>query len=155
MRDINYLIQLFPDKTGKELLAIQAQDKLDDQKEFDELNKEKLAYIKDLNENGGYFCGRFGIDQHYYYHVYNLVMDNKGRITMDVDKVVLFYNDSKDTHQVTRPNEIRMERRIKEYQEFDKYGLEHEKRVTKKEWDAVNDYLNKMSELFWGHIKPV
>lgn len=34
MRSLEYLIQLFPEKTGKEILEIQAQDKIDDEKEY-------------------------------------------------------------------------------------------------------------------------
>jgi len=37
MRSIEHLIQLFPEKTGKELLEIQKQDKLRDEKEIEEM----------------------------------------------------------------------------------------------------------------------
>jgi len=158
MRALEYLVQLYPDKTGKEILEIQVQEKLDDQKEFEETNKKKLAFMKDINENGGYYRGRFGLDQHYYYRVFDMEMDNHGNITMKVDSLVLFYNE-KTKNQVTKEGEIRIERRLKEYQHYDNYGLHDCERVTVKEWDAVNKYLdavNKyldaMSELFWDKL---
>ena len=155
MRAIEYLVQLYPNKTGKEILAIQEQDKLKDQKDFEKRNKKKLAFIKDINENGGYYRGRFGIDQHYFYRVFDMQMESKGEIIMKVESVVMFYNEEGKPNQVTRPNEIRIERRLKEYERLDTYGLQDEERVTIKEWDAVNDYLNAMSKLFWGDIKRV
>ena len=69
MRSIEYLIQLFPDKTGKELLEIQAQDKKKDEEEYQNKNKENLAIIKDIKENGGFYKGAFGTEQYYMYHV--------------------------------------------------------------------------------------
>lgn len=155
MRGIETLAREYPDKTGKELFEIQEQDKLEDQKAFEKANKKVLAFIKDINENGGYFKGRFGVDQHYYYHVSNLIMESDGKVYMDVEKVVLFYNATEDTHQVTRPNEIHIERRTKTFEKLDQYGLSYEKRITKEDWDKLNNYLNAMSELFWGDIKPV
>jgi hypothetical protein len=154
MRSIEYLMQCYPDKTAKEILAIQAQEKLEDKKAEDKRNAKKLAYIKDINENGGYYRGRFGKDQHYFYRIFDLKLDC-GEVIMQVESLVFFYNDSDDTRQVTRPNEVSMERRLRTYERLDQFGLEHEKRVTKKEWDAVNDYINAMSKLFWGDIKKV
>ena len=154
MRGIEYLIQLFPDKTGKELLAIQEQDKLDDQKEFERFNKKLLAIIKDINENGGYFCGRFGSDQRYFRKIYDLTLEN-GEIYMTVDEVVFFINDTDEKHSVTNIGEAHFERRInKTYKKYDQYGLTFDKRVTVKEWDEVNEYINNMTK-FWAHIKPV
>jgi len=106
MRGIEYLVQSYPDKTGKEILAIQAQEKLDDLKEFEEINKKKLAFMKDINENGGYYRGRFGLDQHYFYHVFDMEMDNHGNITMKVEKIVLFYNNDGHKHTVTDAGSI-------------------------------------------------
>ena len=155
MRSIETLAREYPDKTANELFEIQEQDKLEDQKEFEKHNAKKLAFIKDINENGGYFKGRFGLDQHYYYHVYNMKMESNGEVYMDVEKIVLFYNPTDDTRQVTRPNEIRIERRTSTYENLDRYGLSFEKRTNENDWDAINNYLNAMSEMFWSEIKPI
>jgi len=152
MRGIEYLLETYPDKTGEEILAIQAQDKLDDQKKFEKINKKKLAFMKDINENGGYYRGRFGLDQHYYYRVFDMEMDDQGNITMKVEKIVLFCNNDKHKHTVTDIDSIRLERELKEYQHYDQYGLEDRERVTIKEWDAINKYLDVMSKLFWDKL---
>jgi hypothetical protein len=149
MRSLEYLIRLYSDKTAKEILAIQEQDKLADQIEFDLRNEKKLAFIKDINTNGGYYRGKFGLDQHYFYHIYNMKMDEKGNIQMNVDKLVLFCNNDNHKHIVTKAGEIHFERRTKEYEDFDQYDLDDRERVTVKEWEAVNKYVDDMSKLFW------
>jgi hypothetical protein len=155
MRSIDYLIKLYPDKTGNEILAIQEQDKLDDKNEYLMRNAKKIAFIEDINTNGGYYRGRFGLDQHYFYRVFDLVMEDNGEVIMKVESLVLFCNDTNDTRHVTRPNEVNLERRLREYERLDEFGLENRERVTKADWDAVNDYINQMSKLFWGDIKRV
>jgi hypothetical protein len=155
MRAIEYLMELYPEKTGAEILAIQEQDKLDDQKAYEKRNAKKLTFIEDINTNGGYYRGRFGLDQHYFYRVFDLKMEATGEIVMQVESLVLFCNDTNETNHVTRPNEVNLERRLRTYERLDQFGLEDEKRVTKADWDAVNDYVNQMSKLFWGDIKKV
>jgi len=156
MRAIEYLIQLFPEKTGKELLAIQKQDELEDQKEFERHNKKKLALIKDLNENGGYFYGRFGCDQRYFYKFYDLKLEH-GEIRMSVDSLVFFYNDPAENHRpnssVKRDGEFNFEFRTREFEEFDRFGVDMRERVTVKEWDEVINYVKAMTK-FWEQIKP-
>jgi hypothetical protein len=155
MRSIEYLVQCYPDKTVKEILAIQAQEKLDDQKAYEKRNAKKLAYIKDINENGGFYRGRFGLDQHYYYRIFDLKMDSTGEVVMQVESIVFFFNDTTDTRQVTKPNEVHLERRLRTYERLDQFGLQQEQRVTAHEWDAVVNYINAMSQLFWGDVKKV
>lgn len=89
MRSIDYLVQLFPDKTGKELLEIQKQDKINDEKEFKRLNKKKLSIIKDITENGGYFKGSFGLEQYYMYKITKIELI-KEVIYCDCEKIVIF-----------------------------------------------------------------
>lgn len=148
MRSIECLVNQYPNKTGREILAIQAQDKIEDQKIYEEENKEKIAFVNDIDKNGGYFRGKFGIDQYYYYRVFDVIIDNNELIG-SVEKIVLFHNDTNNNHSVIKPCEIKLERRIKEYERLDTYGLEYEERITKEDWDAINNYLNKISKLFW------
>lgn len=147
MRSFEYLIQLFPDKTGREIVQIQKQEKLDDEKLFQKLNKKKLEIINDINTNGGYYRGKFGNDQHYFYRVYNMRLEGS-KIYMDVEKLIVFIN------QETEKSNVTLERSTKIYQTDDTYCLQNEERVTKQEWDEVNEYVNNITK-FWEHIKPV
>ena len=155
MRSIEYLMQCYPNKTGKQILAIQEKEKQADQKAYEKRHAKKLAYIKDINTNGGFYRGRFGLDQHYFYRIFDLKMETNGEVYMQVESIVLFFNDTTDTRQVTKPNEVHLERRLRTYKRLDQFDLEHEQRVTAHEWDAVVNYINAMSQLFWGDIKKV
>jgi len=148
MRSLEYLMQCYPDKTAKEILAIQADEKLADQKADEKRNAKVLAFMKDLNENGGYYRGKFGLDQHYYYKITNLRMCGN-EVIMDAESVVLFCNNDGHTNTVCKPNEIRLERKSKEMAVLSQYGLDDRERVTVKEWNAVNEYLDAMQKLFW------
>jgi len=153
MRSIEYLVQLFPDKTCREILAIQTADKLEDDMKYEKVNKKKLKFIEDHNTNGGYYCGRFGSDQRYFYRVFNMRMEGSD-IYMDVETLVVFMNQEGVKHQVTKTGDVSVERRTKVWQKEDTYCLENRERVTKKEWDAINDYVNNLAK-FWDHIKKV
>jgi hypothetical protein len=157
MRSMDYLVSLYPDKKGSELIEIQNQDKLDDQRGFEQLNHLKLEIIKDINENGGYFYGRFGCDQRYYYRFYDLRLEGS-KIYMAVDSLVFFYNNPEENHRpnssVKRDGEMSFEFRTREFEDFDKFGIDMKKdRVTVKEWDEVLNYVKELSK-FWEKIKP-
>jgi hypothetical protein len=155
MRALETIMREYPDATARVIFAMQEQDKLEDEKEFQERNAKTLAFMADLNANGGYYRGRFGLDQHYFYRVFDLVMEEDGRVMMKVETLVMFYNPTQDRNHVSKPGEIGIERRLKDYERLDQYGLQNRERVTVKEWDEVNAYLNAMSKMFWGHIKQV
>ena len=150
MRDINYLIQLFPDKTGKELLEIQEQDKLEDEKEYQRLHEEDLKLVEDINTNGGYYRGRFGIDQYFYYRFFNLHLEDD-KIYCDCEHLVLFSGegDSRITERFS------VEIRTESYKDIEKYGLDFYERVTVKEWDAVIQYFRTSPKQFWPEQKKV
>jgi hypothetical protein len=90
MRSFDHLIQLFPDKTGRELLEIQNQDKLQDEQERMEAQKEIIALAAALNNNG-YFKGRFSTSQYYMYHFTNVKVE-EGKLYGDVEKISTFYS---------------------------------------------------------------
>ena len=155
IRSIELLVREYPDKTGKEIMELQERDKANDQKAYEKRNAKILEYIKDINTNGGFYRGRFGLDQHYFYRVFDLKLESDGEVYMQVESIVFFFNDTTDTRQVTKPNEIHLERRTRTYEKLSNFGLQHEQRVTAHEWDAVVNYINAMSQLFWGDIKRV
>jgi len=140
MRSIEYLIQLFPEKTGKELLEIQKQDKLEDEMEYRKENRSKLKWIDDINTNGGVFRGRFGINQRFFYKVTNCLLDTTGKVVCDVETIVVFLDNDKDG--------ISIEKESFGYVDADKYGFNVYERVTEKEWGEINSYLDDI-EKFW------
>lgn len=151
MRSIEYLVQLYPDKTGKELLEIQEKEKLEDEKKFQRANKRKLDFIADINKNGGYFKGTFGLEQYYFYRVFDCIMDNT-EMYGSVESVILHVGHK---HGVTAEGEISFERRTKTFQKLENYALDTRElceRVTVKEWNEVNEYVNSMAGKFWKLI---
>lgn len=151
MRSIEYLVQLFPEKTGAEIMEIQKQDKLNDEKEFQEKNKEKLKFIEEININGGFYKGRFGVDQRYYYNVTNLELID-GQIYFDVEKVTVFLGDGEKNDSLKRRS---VEYKKKEMQNYDQYMFDSMcERTTKEEWDKLITYIDTISE-FWDDIKEV
>lgn len=138
MRSLEYLLQSYPNKTGKELIEMQELDKIEDQLEFEKINKHQLDLIDDINTNGGFYKGRFGMSQHFYYKFTNLMLDN-GQIYCDVKNIVAFFD----------PNStIKIEVDNKEYQKLDRYGISIYDRVTEEEFNKVLGYLN-VFKAYW------
>lgn len=155
MRTLEYLVELYPNKTGAQLLKIQKQDIEADKKDYERANKAKLAIINDINTNGGYFMGKFGYDQHFIYKVYDLRLERDGDISMTVDDVVLFINTENIQNLVTSPGAVRFERRLnQQFKNYWNYDLENCKRVTVKEWDEINEYVNN-SQKFWDYMNSI
>lgn len=149
MRSLDYLVQLYPNKTGKELLEIQKQDKLEDEKETQEFLKEKLEFAKDINDNGGYFKGTFGLNQYYYYNVSGVNVEESGHVYATVEKIVMFDFDSGQHPR----REFNIEKRISEYEDLSRYALDSLQRVTKEDYEKVDKYFKSAVDLFWTRIK--
>lgn len=146
MRSIETLVREYPNKTGTQILDIQEADKLKDELEYQEYNKIQLAFVNKINTDSGYYRGKFGVNQHYYYRVYNALLDTNGTIYVDVEKIVLFVGSP---NGVVKDNEMRFERRVDTYSDASKYSFGNEEEVTVKEWDKVNTYLDNIATLFW------
>ena len=89
MRSIETLVRTYPNLTGSDIIKLQEQDKIADEKAYQKTNKRKLAYIEDINTNGGYYVGRFGVDQRYIYNVTKMWLEGDV-IYMDVEKIIVF-----------------------------------------------------------------
>lgn len=137
MRSLECLVHQYPEKTGKQLLAIQEQDKLFDEKEYQKRFKKQHDLIHDINTNGGYYKGRFGENQHFYYSFTNLMLLH-GEVKCDVQTIVGFTGEK-----------ISLERRDKTYQNLDNYGLSTCERTTKEEYDMVSKYLDDFFNKFF------
>lgn len=151
MRSIEYLVELFPEKTGKELLKIQAQDKMEDEKAYKKENESKLKWIEDINTNSGFFRDRFGIDQRFFYKVSNCLLETSGEVRCNVEKIVVFLGSDRD---VVKHGNINIEKKSSKYADANEYEFNMYERVTEKEWNEVNSYLESV-EKFWVDIKEV
>lgn len=142
MRSLDYLIRLYPNKTGKELLEIQNRDKANDEKEYQKLQRAKIEAVDDLNNNGGYFRGSFGLNRKYMYKITNAEL-SKGEIVFDVEKILVVESDG----------ELRVDRTISRHQYYSKYSLFSTcERITEKEWSDVYKYIENIGKI-WPSIK--
>lgn len=144
MRSIETLVREFPNLTGHKILEIQKQDKLEDEKEFQKEHQKDLDIIKDINENGGYYRGRFGVDQYFYYNFFNVILENNV-IYCDCEHLTLFSGEGK---QAVTDN-FTLEIRTEQYKTLENYGINFYERVTKKEWDEIVNYFKKTPTKFW------
>lgn len=150
MKSLEYLLQLHPDKTAKEILAIQAKEKADDDKQQKLFYKKQLDFIKDLNSNGGYYKGRFGADQRFYYKITNVTFA-AGNIYADVEKIVVFLGVKNGSVQ---KGDIHIEKTTKIYQNLQTYDLDNNHRTTKTDYEKLCKYLEDIAK-FWKDIKKV
>jgi len=141
MRSIEYLIQLYPDKKGSEILKIQEKDKAEDEKKFRKINMNKLKIIEDINNNGGFWKGRFGYEQHFYYSFTNLRLENS-EIYCDVEHLVAFNNER-----------MSIEFKQETWKKFENYGTSIYERTTKEDFEKAISYYKKSFDILWESIK--
>ena len=143
-------MQLHPDKTAKQILEIQAKEKAEDEAKERKRNEKQIAFIEDLNKNGGYYKGRFGSDQRYYYKITNVRLEGN-KIYATVEHIVVFLGHK---NGVVQAGDITMEVRTKTYQDLHNYGLETDlcKRTTKQDYDSIYKYMEDIAK-FWDDVK--
>ena len=113
-------------------------------------NKAKLELIKDINTNGGYYKGRFGYDQRFYYNVTNVRLEGNS-VMATVEQISVFLGDKRD---VVAEGEVRIEKTIKTWENLRDYGLDKDmnKRTTKKDYEKIVSYLKGIAK-FWEKLK--
>ncbi len=145
IRSIEYLCQLFPDKTAKEILDIREHDKKCHELWLHKGQEKVRAFEKKINDAGAlYYKGRFGLDQRYFYKVYNANVDEQGNIYASVDSMVCFLGESRGVCE----GRIHIELREDRYKDLDKFSLNNEKLTTKEEYEEMLSYLRGVSK-FW------
>lgn len=148
MRTIEYLAQLFPDKTGRELLELQAQDKAEDKRKEEELHKDNLVIVDYINTNGLYFKGTFGLNQYFYYYIHKATLDNvNGQIHIEYDNITLFTEDEKNY------SNFNMKKEKNSYSTYDKMGVSLYEKTDKADWDNINNFINTIHTNFWKPIE--
>ena len=150
MRSLEYLAQLYPNKKAKELLAIQAKEKEADEKEYQKRHKETLEAIEDINTNGGYYKGRFGSDQRFYYNVTNARLEGD-KVYATVESIVVFLGDGRS---VVKAGDVSIRKETKEFADLGNYALDMYQRTTKEDYNEVLAYLLGLAK-YWEEIKKI
>lgn len=149
IRTVECIVRDHPELTGKEVLALHEQDKKEHEEYLIKKQQDKYDWVTDINTNGGYFRGKFGLCQRYYYKVSDVKLDkNTGRLWGNVEKLVAFHDDGSGRGTM-KNGEFRVELEKDEYTELTDYHLSLEDRVTKQDWEKLIEYMNAMTKLFW------
>lgn len=137
MRSIEYLAQLFPDKTGKELFELQKQDKQQDEIDIQERHKENYAIRVDIETNGGYYRGTFGMDQHHMYKVTKInIGTNDHQIYCEVERITLFFSQDIDKGSLYMESKI-IQKEFITYEDIASMTT----RITEEEYNELKNYL--------------
>lgn len=144
MRSLEYLIQLFPDATGSEILEMQRKDKEQDEQNFKKAHQERIDWIDDINANGGFWKGRFGLDQHFYYKVTNAGIES-GKVYGDVENITVFFGCK---NSVVPEGNIKLEKKLSSFEELKNYGFHLYERITEKEYESAVKYIEDFKS-FW------
>lgn len=144
MRSLDLLVRTYPNKTAAEILQIMEEEKQVAQQQFEKANRAKIDWMDEININGGYFKGRFGLDQRFYYKVTDVTMED-GELFGTVSKVVVFLGGS-----ITPEPHIEVD--TKTFQKLEKYGFGCYTRTTKMDWDEINQYIRNI-EKFWKDLE--
>ena len=143
-RSIELILRDNPNMTGKEILEEQKHDEACFALWKENRDKDKLDFIKDINTNGGFYKGRFGLDQRFYYKVTNASLQG-ARVMAEVETVVVFLGCERGAVKV---GDINIEKRKKTYEDLDNYDLHGYTRTTKEDFEKVVKYLNDIAK-FW------
>ncbi len=150
-RAISYLAQLFPTKTGAELIAMHKEEKKQDFLEVQESLKEELVIIDAINSEDAYYKGTFCLNQYTFRRVYNARIECD-ELIVDVENIIIF--DSSNEQLERERNGMSIERRTDTMKEYNNYGFSDDNKTTKEEWDKINAHLDFTVENFWGVIDP-
>ena len=138
MKSIEYLVQLYPEKTGKEIVEIQKEEKRLDELKIQEENKEKILIEEDIKKNGGYYKAAFGTEQYYMYKINSIQLENN-HINCTYDSIVLFDSQNID-RGVLSTNNINFETRSENYGTFEDIIL-MATRIKEEEYNELKNYL--------------
>lgn len=149
IRAIDYLCRLFPDKTGTELLAIHEHDKKCYELYMQKGQEKVRAFAKRINDAGAlYYKGRFGMDQRYFYKVYNATVESNGAIYANVDSLVCFLGEKGDVSE----GRISIKLEVEKYKDLSTYGLSVREETTEEDYNEALSHLREVSK-FWEKFK--
>ena len=144
MRSLDFLVRTYPNKTCAEILQIMEEERQVELQQFEKRNRANIEWMNEININGGYFKGRFGLDQRFYYKVTDVSMEGE-QLFGTVTKVVVYLGGS-------IVQEPKIEVCTKTFQKLENYGFGMYTRTTKYDWDEVNQYIKNI-EKFWKDLE--
>lgn len=142
MRTLEQLIELFPTKSGTELLQLQEMDRLADKHIFQMENKANLDIVNNINTNGAFYRGNSGDSQYFYYRVFKADFDSKKQIININYDILLLFTDCKGFN-------FSFEIKRNEYAKYDNLGLSLYEKVTKEDWDKAIAFTESIPSLLW------
>lgn len=130
-RTIEHLVNLYPNKTGAEILEIHKNELLEDKQREEKEKAHLQKIVDDINENGAYFKGAFGADQYYFFKVDKAEID-EDKVMCDFEKIILFNNLGLNSFNYEIDN--------REYVSYD--DIPHKStRITETEYNELKNYL--------------
>jgi hypothetical protein len=145
MRSIETLVKLYPNLTGQEIMEIQAQDRLKDEKEYEETYKEAISLMRDINTNGAYYRGSFGLNQYFYYKYTNAQIEG-GVLWCDFEGIIVFMEKDEDY-----PSSITIKKDL--FKRLASDEVNKYERITPEEFNELKDYYSKSIPKFWEPIR--
>ena len=152
IRSIEVIMRDNPNMIAKDILAEQKYDEACFDLCQKNLHKSKIKLINDININGGYYKGRFGLDQLFYYNITNASLQSYLQHYIIVAKVEKIYVFLGGENGVVKLGDVKIEKSTDPCANLSKYGLEIYTRTTKEDFEQVVNYLNDI-EKFWNDIK--
>ncbi len=144
-RGAELMCQEYPNATGKEILELVEHDKKCSRLWIERGQQKVRDFAKRINDAGAlYYKGRFGLDQRFFYKVYNASVDDNGRITASVDSIVCFLGEKRDVME----GRVNIELTLDKHADLSNYGLKSYTETTEEEYNEALGYLRGVSK-FW------
>lgn len=150
-RRADYLCELYPELTAKEIIILRDHEKKCFELWEVEQVQEQHDKVKEINDAGAlYYKGRFGVDQRYYYKIYDAQVMGK-EVYATIEKIVVFLGCE---GSVISEGRLTMEKKVNELTKLTDYHLSLEHVTTEAQWNELNEYLQNVAQ-FWHDIKMV
>ena len=155
MRSIETLAYEYPEKTCAEIIDIQKQEKKVEDAIFLKEYEKKSDFNKDIMKNGGYFkcIDEFDEKRVTLFKITEIELTKTGVMYFCYSKITVFYNDAKPEESnpsiYTIPRgEIEFTKRLIMNKKHNPLIFLNYNRITKKEWDNVESYIDNVPDLF-------
>lgn len=146
IRSVSYLCELFPEKSGKEILEQYNQDVKANELYIIQRDQKLYDYAEMVKAKGAiYYKGGFGDGQKYYYKFTDVTVDC-GKLYASVEEIVCFFGSNRG---VLKAGEISIEKNNKgRFICLENYGISVLEEITEDKWNELTEYLFNVKS-FW------